>query len=460
MSASEESETAQKPHKSGNVKTSLHYWEKHIFKPVVGKKVNKAYEYQAANYAMSTSIHGRRVKLSLGTHLPGAAAKRAQAIYIDLLSLGVDAALERHRPKNSAKGSDASESSPKQEVTIGGWIKAAQEVFEGKPATWGGYVRCLRSIAAEITKAKKSKKRYGRKANGSYQRKIDSTPLSVITSDALKTWRIERMKSAKTPVERVTEKVNADSLMRQASSVFGRDILKHIKNVTIPSPVPFSDAKYYGRQDMRYRSKINVPEFLISAQSELSKTDPEAYKALLLSIAAGLRRGELAGLQWSQIDGSKGLIFLEVTEFTDLKTKDSASDVPIDDELVAILESFRAKARSPFVIEVDAETAHGGKSWGQAYRCDAVFHRLIAWLRAWKQADGSQPFAKIPKPIHTLRKEAGSMVSTDEGIHAAAAFLRHADIQVAARHYVDHKARVTVNITGMLGGQKSKESKS
>lgn len=42
------------------------------------------------------------------------------------------------------------------------------------------------------------------------------------------------------------------------------------------------------------------------------------------------------------------------------------------------------------------------------------------------------------------------MISTKSGIHAASRFLRHADIQVTAMYYADHKDRVTVDIGGML----------
>jgi hypothetical protein len=40
----------------------------------------------------------------------------------------------------------------------------------------------------------------------------------------------------------------------------------------------------------------------------------------------------------------------------------------------------------------------------------------------------------------------GSLTARGPGIHAASQFLRHADIQVTAMHYADHKARVTVDM--------------
>ena len=45
------------------------------------------------------------------------------------------------------------------------------------------------------------------------------------------------------------------------------------------------------------------------------------------------------------------------------------------------------------------------------------------------------------------------MIATAKGIYAASRFLRHADIQVTAMHYADHKERVTMDMGALLGGE-------
>jgi hypothetical protein len=85
------------------------------------------------------------------------------------------------------------------------------------------------------------------------------------------------------------------------------------------------------------------------------------------------------------------------------------------------------------------------KPWGQCYRCEGVFlpaHTLVAR----EQSRGCQA-------LYTLRKEAGSIIATKAGIHAASRFLRHADIQVTSMHYADYKERVTVDMGDLLGGE-------
>jgi integrase len=71
----------------------------------------------------------------------------------------------------------------------------------------------------------------------------------------------------------------------------------------------------------------------------------------------------------------------------------------------------------------------------QYYRCNAVFDRLMEWLR--KQGVNG------PKPLHTLRKEYGSLLTRSYGIHAASRALRHADLRTTSEHYSDSTAQVT-----------------
>jgi hypothetical protein len=181
---------------------------------------------------------------------------------------------------------------------------------------------------------------------------------------------------------------------------------------------------------------------LKTAQGKLAVANTEAFKILILALGAGLRRGEIDRLLWRQIDFKAGVIRIEATEVGDLKSEDSAGEVAIDETLCGILQGFKAKARSQFVIEGPEEEKASSRAWGHAYRCTPTFEFLSTWLR--KQGVDNN------KPLHTLRKEAGAMVATRQGIYAASRFLRHADIQVTAMHYADHKERVTVDMGALL----------
>src|SRR4030095_5429713 len=76
------------------------------------------------------------------------------------------------------------------------------------------------------------------------------------------------------------------------------------------------------------------------------------------------------------------------------------------------------------------------------YRADAVFERLNEWLRF--------KGVKANKPLHEMRKEIGALIATKLGIYAASRFLRHSDITTTARHYADHKTRISVDLGRLL----------
>ncbi len=49
-----------------------------------------------------------------------------------------------------------------------------------------------------------------------------------------------------------------------------------------------------------------------------------------------------------------------------------------------------------------------------------------------------------------MRKEIGALIATEHGIYAASRFLRHSDITTTARHYAQHKARISVGLGKLL----------
>ncbi len=76
------------------------------------------------------------------------------------------------------------------------------------------------------------------------------------------------------------------------------------------------------------------------------------------------------------------------------------------------------------------------------YRAQSIFTSLIGWLRT--------KGVNTKAPLHTLRKEFGSLVNQKHGIHAARLALRHANIAVTTLHYVDSRPRATLGLGGLL----------
>ena len=168
-----------------------------------------------------------------------------------------------------------------------------------------------------------------------------------------------------------------------------------------------------------------------------------AFPSWCLRWQLGLRRGEIDRLLWRNVDFTGGRIIIEESEHGQLKTEDSRGAVDIDPRTVAILRGFQAKARDQFVISAfKAGDGEASRAWGNRYRCGTVFERVNAWLRA-HGVEGN-------KALHTLRKEAGAIVATRDGIFAASQFLRHGDIATTAAHYADKKTRTVIDMGTLL----------
>ena len=418
-------------------KNTATYWQDRIFKPVTRG-------VESPHYCMKVAYKGRRMNFTLGGGNQKAAAASAAGIYLDLLSLGVEGTLAKHRPQKAAKGDKV--------ATIGGWITAAQEVSAANDATFTAYARALRTIAGGIAELKKNKKRFGPKKGGStkYREAIDSMSLESLTPEALQRWRLAYVKKAKNPAQEKSAKNSCNSLIRQARSLFVERIIRFLPLLRLPTPLPFHKVEFYERQNTKYFSKIDAPAIVLAANTELSAKNPEAFLAFLLAIGAGLRRAEIDTLCWHQIDTKRGLIRMENTKVASLKTDDSRAEVAIDEKLASTLQGYRALKKAKdgdFVIKGDG--AEGKKGWGQHYRANTVFNSLIKWLRDYEQ-DKQHPLKEVRKPIHELRKELGALITSKHGIYAASHTLRHSTVATTAAYYADQKERTTVDIGSWL----------
>jgi hypothetical protein len=177
----------------------------------------------------------------------------------------------------------------------------------------------------------------------------------------------------------------------------------------MPKHLPFSGCQFEPGQNMKYRSAFDVQTLIGSARDELAIVDPEAFKVFLLGTMVGLRRREIDLLEWSSFRWDEGAIRIEATQHFSAKSEDSYADVAIDAQLVQLFRGYHARATGPFVIESNGDLRPGCTY--VHYRCNEIFNRLISWLRARG--------VKALKPLHTLRKEFGSVLCANYGIHAA-----------------------------------------
>jgi len=176
-----------------------------------------------------------------------------------------------------------------------------------------------------------------------------------------------------------------------------------------------------------------------SAIEELRYKEPEIWIVFLLGFGAGLRRREIDKLLWQQVDIENRRIWIKTTKCFRPKAKNSEYFVDVSQAVMNEIKAYQdsSKDRDKDLLFVLLGRIVGGSQ----FRCNPIFKKTYAWLR--KHGITSS------KPLHTLRKEAGSMLLEREGsLLKVAEFLRN-DIQTARDHYVGRKSRIEIQLPGL-----------
>jgi integrase len=150
----------------------------------------------------------------------------------------------------------------------------------------------------------------------------------------------------------------------------------------------------------------------------------------------GLRKRETDTLLWRSVDLEKSVIRIERTDYFQPKSEDSAAEVDLAPELVALFRKFKDSAKGVFVIQ--SENPPRYQSSRANYRAQADFEALYSWL--------AQNGVTARKKLHELRKECGAVIANTMGIFAASRALRHSDIRLTSQYYADKKVRITTGL--------------
>lgn len=420
------------PAKKSVGKADSRYWQQ------AGKLIADA-RWGGAYYC-KIQINGRRDSFPLRTANKSTAAAKAARIYGDVVALGWEAALAKHKPdEKRTKG-----------ALTGDLIREASALADVRPATLASNVSAFRRIVASVAKIDATKGRFARCGNGrgAWLAAVDAVPLAKITPAAVEAWKLAFVasRSANDENKARSARNTANATLRSAKSLFSKRLLRFIApKIELPSPLPFDGVEFFARQSMRYVSTIDVKKIIAEAGTQLAATDSEAFKAFILCLFAGLRRNEADKLRWASVDLDAGFIRIEAHEHFSPKAETSLAEIPLETETVSILRGMKAKApKAEYVLEgVSPKTS---LTW-RPYRADETFARLGAWLKA--QGVNSRT------PLHTLRKEAGSLICQASGLFAASRFLRHADVAITAQHYAAQKDRVTTGLGSLLAASPS-----
>lgn len=394
--------------------------------------------HDSANYSIQISKQGQRCWFPLGTPNKKSAASKAAQIYTFIQAHGWDAAVAKYKPK---KGKDE-----KTSLTVGKYITAAHGISSARRQSLDAYEKAFRRIVSEI-KGIPNGRKYDARGGGSadWRKKVDAVELHAITPTEVVAWKNLRLREVESdPLAKRRTIVTVNSLIRNAKSLFGKKILPFVEQeITVPRPLPFDGVNLEKAPSMRYVSKIDPSAILASAREELAQTKPEVFKVMILALVCGLRRSEIDNLLWRAFDFPNSKLRVETSEFHELKSEDSAGEIDLDADTLALFRGYRAKApKSLFVIESPNRPRKELKA--RCYRCDAVFKEALTWLRA--------KGVETTKPLHTLRKEIGSIIASEHGIFEASRYLRHSDIRITSAIYADKKKTITPKtFSGLLG---------
>ena len=408
-------------------KADSRYWQQ------VGKLITDA--RWGGAYFCKIQVSGRRESFPLRTSNKPAAATKAARIYGDVVALGWDAAVAKHKPdEKRTKG-----------ALTGDLIREVSALADVRPATLASNVSAFRRIVATVAKIDATKGRFARcgDGRGAWLAAVDAVPLAKVTPAAVEAWKLAFVanRSANDENKARSARNTANATLRSAKSLFSKRLLRFIApRLELPTPLPFDGVEFYPRQSMRYSSAVNIEAILAKASTELAESDREAFKAFLLCLFAGLRRNEADKLRWSSVDLKAGVIRIEAHEHFAPKAETSLGDIPLDAEVCAILRGMKASAQGDEYV-LAGVSPKTSLTW-RPYRADETFARLGAWLKTQGM--------KSRTPLHTLRKEAGSLICQKSGLFAASRFLRHADVAITAQHYAAQKDRVTIGLGGLL----------
>ena len=413
-------------------KAHIEFWKRRLVKRYY---IRQGQKVAIPDWQVRVSHAGKQRFINLRTTNKAAAANKARDIYFYLIANGWDATNDKFKPQDDFK-------SKKSDCTVGDFLAEIKAKTGIKDKTLKEYAKYFRQIVAEIhgIKGGKEKHDYVKGGRQKWLSKIESVKLSKISPEKIQKWKVAYMaKAGKDPMKQESAKATVNKIIRNAKSLFSKKVLRFVE-LELPRPLPFDDIEFEKEGSHRFHSEIDPELLLVMARNELSEDKPEQYKILLLALLAGLRRNEIDKLEWSSIDFDSEVISIKTTRYFQPKSEDSVGEVEVDLELMDILRGYYSHSKDCFVINSEVEP-NIGSDFSQ-YRCGKNFNALNKWLRS-KGITASNP-------LHSLRKEFGSLINAKAGIFEASRALRHSSTQVTERHYLDSKRRVTAGLGHLL----------
>jgi integrase len=418
-------------------KNTAAYWGQKIF-------LEQKPGWSSSHYFVRIQAHGIRRKLKLKSSIKEEAAREAAGLWNEVLANGWPAA-EPDAGPIPQPGETPSEQS--QQVTVSQWIQFVGSSSNTRPDTVSKYAESLRTIVGEMLDLK-------RRRSAATKLTILSTGLDILTKPAIQKWIDQRLAKARLldPVRQRRAQNTVRALLRNARGLFGNLILELEAAPQLPfSPPPFHGIRPPAKSGSAYVSRFNAEALLAKARADLSAPPSigvgpevtirfEQWKIIYLALVAGLRYNEIDRLMTRDISREEGKINIRLHEGFTPKTAASEGQVLVGEEARKAVATMLYHTEGGWFLKANPSNRT------PKYRAGLSHDGAVAWLRSYEES-GNFPFAEIHKPIHELRKEAGTLVNSQYGLVEAKTFLRHGSIATTAAYYVGTKGTITTGLS-------------
>lgn len=221
---------------------------------------------------------------------------------------------------------------------------------------------------------------------------LERLPLTTLTRQLAKAFQDALLRAAGSDyLAQETVKTNANSLLRQAKSLFAarpqNNLLENYADAGLRLPdsvAEFKRTALFPEPDHKFQPPPeDVVRRVHAAAPQLRQTDPEVYKAYLLAYGCGVRRKEIVFLCGSWIrheTGADGIErhAIEYRTRANFQVKNKKTKwVPMEDFVWRELIALKPLLATPAVSDVENYVLDGD----ERARYD-TFKRLGAWMRS------------------------------------------------------------------------------
>lgn len=410
-------------------KSTLAYWRSAVRKR---KYRHKGEARECSDFSARIAHDGEQHNIALKTSDREKAASKAKEIWESVVAKGWDKTLAGLGVNSKGKA-----------LTYGDYLGEFLKMPGVSLMTAEEYRKKVITLVAEVAGVKRSSStKAPLKEIEKWRRKVEKVRICSLVERQFVKWR----ESCRLTLERgdVCGQMNRrrsastiNGLIRAYKAVFREEQLEKFAYLDLPERIPGTSLRLLREPTYRYKGGIDAHALFDEANEKLRKKNVEAYKLLILTLACGLRRTEADLLLWDSVDLNHNCIHVVGTKYYKLKSNASEGVVYFSDEIREFLRECFDERTGEFVLESHRPPRRHLVTY-QYHRAEKTHKDLIAWLR--------DKGVKARKPIHSLRKEFGSLINQAYGIHTASSALRHSTVTVTESHYICPKVKPVVSL--------------